>query len=51
MNRQLKFTLAGRIVTRSKTARAIWLEALRTDKKWLIPQARSVQFQLRAAGQ
>lgn len=52
MNKQpIAFTLAGRIVTSSKEARAIRIEAIKSGKHWLEPQARNVAAKLRAAGQ
>lgn len=48
---KLKFTLAGQLVSKSKDAHATWLRALREDLDYLVPQAKSVQRQLEAAGQ
>lgn len=47
----IAFALAGRIVTNSKEARAICIEAIKTGKHWLEPQARNVAAKLRAASQ
>lgn len=49
--KRLVFALAGRLVSRSNTARKILLSAMLEDKQWLIPLARSVMVQLRRAGQ
>lgn len=51
MTKPLAFTLAGRIVTSSTEARSICIDAIKTGKHWIEPQARSVMQQLRAAGQ
>jgi len=48
---KLRFALAGGLVSKSKEAHAIWLRALREDLDYLVPQAKSVQRQLEAAGQ
>lgn len=51
MNKPIAFALAGRIVTSSKEARAICIEAIKNGQHWLEPQARSVMQKLRAVGQ
>ncbi|MGY8590650.1 hypothetical protein QRO08_15955 [Paracidovorax citrulli] len=51
LTKPLTFALAGRLVTSSKEATAILIDAIRTRKTWLEPQARSVRAKLRAAGQ
>lgn len=51
MATKLKFTLAGKIVSKSKDAHAVWLQALRDGTEYLIPQAKSVRRQLEKAGQ
>ena len=51
MTKPIAFALAGRIVTSSKEARSICIEAIKTGKHWLEPQARNVAAKLRAAGQ
>jgi hypothetical protein len=51
MKKPIAFALAGRIVTTSKEARAICIDAIKTGKHWIEPQARSVTAKLRAAGQ
>ena len=51
MTEPIAFALAGRIVTSSKEARAICIEAIKSGKHWLEPQARNVAAKLRAAGQ
>jgi hypothetical protein len=48
---KMRFCLAGKIVSKSKEAHATWLRALREDLDYLVPQAKSVQRQLEAAGQ
>jgi hypothetical protein len=48
---KIKFTLAGKTISKSKEAHAIWLQALREDLDYLVPQAKSVQRQLEAVGQ
>lgn len=49
--KKLKFALAGKIISKSNDAHAIWLHALRYDLDYLVPQALSVQRQLKTAGQ
>jgi hypothetical protein len=49
--KQLAFALAGEIVTSSKQATQILIDAMCSGKQWLIPQAESVHRQLVAAGQ
>ena len=51
MNKPIAFALAGRIVSSSKEARSICIDAIKTGKTWLEPQARSVMQKLRAVGQ
>ena len=46
----LTFALAGKLVSTSAQAQRILRNALRTQKAWLIPQARSVLRQLNAQG-
>lgn len=48
---KIKFALAGKIVSKSKDAHAIWLKALREDVDYLVPQALSVKRILENAGQ
>lgn len=50
-NKQLAFALAGEIVTTSRHATQILLDAICDGKQWIIPQAESVHRQLVAAGQ
>lgn len=49
--KSLKFALAGKVVSKSKIARDIWIRAIRRNEVHLIPQARSVQRKLLAVGQ
>lgn len=51
MKNKIKFALAGKIVSKSKEAHAVWLRALREDLDYLVPQAKLVQRQLEAVGQ
>lgn len=48
---RLAFTLGGRTVRTSKSARHILTAAIRDRKDYLVPQARSVVRKLQAAGQ
>lgn len=50
MTTRITFALAGRLVTTSKEATAILIDAIKTGKTWIEPQARSVRAKLRAAG-
>ena len=45
----LTFALAGKLVSSPAQARAIWSDAIRTGKAWLIPQARNVYILLKRA--
>ncbi len=44
----LTFALGGELVSTPAHARRILVDAIRTGKEWLIPQAESVLRQLRA---
>jgi hypothetical protein len=44
-----RFALAGQVVTNWRQARRIQLDAMRTGRDWLVPQARNVAILLRRA--
>lgn len=44
----ITFALAGQLVSTSAQAKRILVDAIKTDKAWLVPQAESVLRQLRA---
>mgnify|MGYP000196212497 CR=1 FL=1 len=49
-NRQItRFALAGKMVSKPAQARAIYLDAVRSRKDWLVPQARNVYILLKRA--
>lgn len=48
---QKSFVLAGKTVKTSRKARAICRAAIKGGRAYLVPQARSVERQLKAAGQ
>lgn len=43
------FALAGELVNTAPQARRILIDAIRTDKQWLVPQAESVLRKIRAS--
>jgi hypothetical protein len=49
--RKVRYALAGEIVSSSRRARRILLEAQREGRAWLIPQARNVAIRLQRVGQ
>jgi hypothetical protein len=49
--KKVRFALAGQIVSKSSAARRILVEAVVSNKEWLIPQAQSVSIQLKRIGQ
>jgi len=49
--RKVRYALAGEIVSSSRRARCILLEAQREGRAWLIPQARNVAIDLHRVGQ